>query len=325
MFTQVPNMTLVWREMMTSTKFGLLATSLAACLMMGGGSADARTLDPANPQDALEISKRLQCGISEDQPAVYHWSGNIYGRSPGLRDKLLFKGEGMNIRTCVEVNDPKRGKGWRLVSREVMLMLDPKTGEVLGQWENPYTGETVEVMHIHNDPVNGRPNFATGADGTPFTLGSLREAGPYVFMPFEAPLFYTNPLTGDYQEYVGGEYHAMEIFDFGALKSELYDSTTPTSYPMVSWVRISGWAPWMKMGSRPGQMVFNAMGRKLPGGFDELPEVLKTEIRANYPTYEQAPPKNDMRPNETTWTKFKLLTDRKRAAATGEAKPGAGH
>jgi hypothetical protein len=310
--------------MMTSTKFGLLATGLAACVMLGGGSASARTLDPANPQDALEISKRLQCGVSEDEPAVYHWSGNVYGRSPGVRDKLLFKGEGMNIRVCVEVDDPKRGKGWRLVSREVMLMLDPKTGGVLGQWENPYTSETVEVMQIHNDPVNGRPNFALSADGTPFTLGSLREAGAYVFMPFEAPLFYTNPLTGDYQEYVGGEYHAMEIFDFGALKSELYDSSTPTAYPMISWVRISGWAPWMKMGSRPGQMVFNAMGRKLPGGFEELPAVLKDEIRANYPIYEQAPPKDDMRPNETTWTKFKMLTDQAREAAGGTGKSGEG-
>lgn len=310
---------------MTSRKFGRWATALLAGATLAAGAADARTLDPANPQDALEISKRLQCGVSADKPAVYHWSGNIYGRSPGVRDKLLFKGEGMNIRRCVEVNDPQRGKGWRLVSREVMLMLDPKTGEVLKQWTNPYTGETVEVMHIHNDPVNGRPNFAVGADGKPLTLDSLREAGDYVFMPFEAPLFYTNPLAGDYQEYVGGEYHAMEIFDFGALKSELYDSTKPTAYPMISWVRISGWAPWMKMGSRPGQMVFNAMGRKLPGGFEDLPAVLKNEIRANYPIYEQAPPADDMRPNETTWTKFKLLTDQARKAAGTGGKSGEGH
>ncbi|ASJ90994.1 DUF1838 family protein [Porphyrobacter sp. CACIAM 03H1] len=310
---------------MTSRKFGRWATALLAGATLAAGAADARTLDPANPQDALEISKRLQCGVSADKPAVYHWSGNIYGRSPGVRDKLLFKGEGMNIRRCVEVNDPQRGKGWRLVSREVMLMLDPKTGEVLKQWTNPYTGETVEVMHIHNDPVNGRPNFAVGADGKPLTLDSLREAGDYVFMPFEAPLFYTNPLAGDYQEYVGGEYHAMEIFDFGALKSELYDSTKPTAYPMISWVRISGWAPWMKMGSRPGQMVFNAMGRKLPGGFEDLPAVLKNEIRANYPIYEQAPPADDMRPNETTWTKFKLLTDQARKAAGTSGKTGEGH
>jgi hypothetical protein len=81
----------------------------------------------------------------------------------------------------------------------------------------------------------------------------------------------------------------------------------------------------MKMGSRPGQMVFNAMGRKLPGGFEELPDVLKSEIRANYPIYEQAPPKDDARPNETTWTKFKLLTDKAREAAGTSGKSGEGH
>jgi len=303
----------------------LVAGSFVAASLGLTSTASAQTLDPSNPADAVEISKRLQCGISEDEPAVYHWSGNIYGRSPGIRDKLLFKGEGMNIRRCVEVEDPERGKGWRLISREIMLMLDPKTGEVVDQWENPYTGKTVDVMQIHNDPVNGRPNFPIGRDGSPFQLSTMRVEGPYVFMPFEVPLFYTNPLAGDYQDYVGGKYHAMEIFDFAALKDELFDASKPTAYPMISWVRISGWAPWMEMGGRPGQMVFNAMGRKLPGGFEELPDVLKNEIRENYPIYEQAPPKDDTRRNETTWTKFKLLTDQARAAAEEKPKDEAGH
>lgn len=309
---------------MKLTKSLYVAASLMAGALLAGPSV-AQTLDPSNPEDALEISKRLQCGVSEDQPAVYHWSGNIYGRSPGMRDKLLFRGEGMNIRRCVEVTDPERGTGWRLISREIMLMLDPETGEVVDTWENPYTGETVEVMQIHNDPVNGRLNFPRAADGTPFSLGTMRVEGPYVFMPFEAPLFYTNPLAGEYQQYVGGTYHAMEIFDFAAMKDELFDASLPTAYPMISWVRISQWAPWMEMGDRPGQMVFNAMGRKLPGGFEELPDVLKDEIRENYPIYEQAPPKDDTRRNETTWTKFKLLTDQAREAEGHDSSANAGH
>lgn len=310
---------------MKSIKSLLVAASMIAGATALSSPASAQMLNPDVPEDALEISKRLQCGVSEDEPAVYHWSGNIYGRSPGVRDKLLFLGEGMNIRRCVEVTDPERGTGWRLISREVMLMLDPETGEVADTWENPYTGETVDVMQIHNDPVNGRPNFPRGADGSPFKLSSLREAGPYVFMPFEAPLFYPNPLAGEYQQFVGNMYHAMEIFDFAALKTDLYDASKPTAYPMISWVRISPWAPWMEMGGRPGQMVFNAMGRKLPGGFDDLPDVLKDEIRENYPIYEQAPPKDDTRRNETTWTKFRMLTDAARAAAKDEDHTEEGH
>ena len=310
---------------MRLSKSVLVVAGLAASAVCAGTPAYAQMLDPADPEDALEISKRLQCGVSEDEPAVYHWSGNIYGRSPGVADKLLFKGEGMNIRRCVEVDDPERGRGWRMVSREVMLMLDPETGEVVNEWENPYTGKTVTVMQIHNDPVNGQPNFAVGSNGKPFRLSTLREAGPYVFIPFEVPLFYPNPLAGSYQQYVGNMYHAMEIFDFAALKSDLYDSSTPTAYPMISWVRLSPWAPWMEMGGRPGQMVFNAMGRKLPGGFEELPDVLKNEIRANYPIYEEAPPKDDARRNETTWTKFKLLTDEARAGEADRPKEEADH
>jgi hypothetical protein len=281
------------------------ATALALC-----GTAQARMLDPAKPEDALEISKRTQCGEKDGQPAVYYWSGNVYSRVEGERDRLLFRGEGMNIRQCVAVTDPQRGKGYRQVSREIMLYLDPATGQVLREWKNPWTGETVEVMHIANDPVNGRPQFPIGADGKPFTV-NIKRMGQWVQMPLEVPLFYTNVLGGEYQEYVGNDYHAMEIFDFAARADEILDSAKPTAYPSVSWVRLSNWMPWMKMRSRQGIMIFNGMGTKLKS-FDELPPVLRQEIAANYPAYTSPPPGDDARPNETTWTVFKKKVDAKR-------------
>jgi hypothetical protein len=284
------------------------ATALALC-----GIAQARMLDPAKPEDALEISKRTQCGEKDGQPAVYYWSGNVYSRVEGERDRLLFRGEGMNIRQCVAVTDPQRGKGYRQVSREIMLYLDPATGQVLREWKNPWTGETVEVMHIANDPVNGRPQFPIGADGKPFTV-NIKRMGQWVQMPLEVPLFYTNVLGGDYQEYVGNDYHAMEIFDFAARADEILDSSKATAYPSVSWVRLSNWMPWMKMRSRQGIMIFNAMGTKLKS-FDELPPVLKQEIAANYPAYTAPPPGDDARPNETTWTVFKKKVDERRKSA----------
>jgi hypothetical protein len=284
------------------------ATALALC-----GIAQARMLDPAKPEDALEISKRTQCGEKDGQPAVYYWSGNVYSRVEGERDRLLFRGEGMNIRRCVAVSDPQRGKGYRQVSREIMLYLDPATGQVLREWKNPWTGEMVEVMHIANDPVNGRPQFPIGADGKPFTV-NIKRMGQWVQMPLEVPLFYTNVLGGDYQEYVGNDYHAMEIFDFAARADEILDSSKATAYPSVSWVRLSNWMPWMKMRSRQGIMIFNAMGTKLKS-FDELPPVLKQEIAANYPAYTAPPPGDDARPNETTWTVFKKKVDERRKSA----------
>jgi Protein of unknown function (DUF1838) len=295
-----------------------------AALSLPGAAALAQSksgmLDPAKPEDALEISKRVQCGEADGKPAVYHWAGNVYSRVQGEPDRLLFKGEGMNIRQCVSVTDPKRGKGYRLVSREIMLYLDPKTGEVIRKWDNPWSGETVDVMHIANDPVNSRPSFPINADGTPYTT-TLRREGRWIFQPFEVPLFYHNVLQGDYQDYVGGKYHAMEIFDFAFEADEILNRKNPTAYPIISWVRISDWMPWMKMRGRQGQMVFNAMGNKLKS-YHELPKILKDEIALNYPTYTAPPPGDDARPNETTWTVFKKLVDQQRAASGDKPKQG---
>ncbi|MGL5839793.1 MAG: DUF1838 family protein [Sphingorhabdus sp.] len=300
-----------------------IAIALIAALTVGVSATAQKPhmLDPDKAEDALEISKRVQCGEADGKPAVYHWSGKVYSRVQGEPDRLLFLGEGMNIRTCVTVNDTKRGKGWRLVSREIMLYLDPKTGEVLRKWTNPWTNEIVDVMHIANDPVNQRPSFPIGTDGTPFKLNARRE-GRWFFQPFEVPLFYHNVLGGEYQDYVGGKYHAMEIFDFAYDAEEMLNTKNPTAYPIISWVRISEWMPWMKMRGRQGQMVFNAMGNKVKT-FDELPTVLKDEIALNYPAYTAPPPGDDARPNATTWTEFKKLVDAERAKS-GE-KPKTGH
>ena len=279
----------------------------------------ARTLDPDKPEDAVEIMKRAQCGAKDGTPAVYHWTGKIFSRVAGEPDRLLFTGEGMNIRQCATVIDPKRGKGYRQVSREVMLFTDPKTGEVIRNWTNPWTGEAVEVMQTANDPVNVPTAFPYSADGKPFQ-SHYKRMGQWLAMPLEIPLFYHNVLSGDYQDYVGGQYHAMEIFDFIARADEILDTNNPTAYPSISWVRISDWMPWMKMRGRQGQLVFNAVGTKLDS-FDALPTLLKDEIAAHYPTYRQAPPADDARPNETTWTAFRKWADERRKASPPPARP----
>jgi Protein of unknown function (DUF1838) len=286
----------------------LLGTGILAL----ASTASGRMLDAAKPEDALEIMKRTQCAAKDGDTAVYYWSGKIYSRIDGEPDRHLFNGEGMNIRRCVTVNDPNRGKGWRQVSREVMFMIDPESGKIVDKWVNPWTGETVDVMQINNDPVNGRPSFANGADGKPYSI-TLKPMGRNTLMPLEVPLFYHNVLGGEYQDYVGGKYHAMEIFDFAFDTNEMMDTKNPTAYPTIAWVRISDWLPWMKMRGRQGQVIFNAMGTKLKS-YADLPAVIKDEIAAHYPTYTDAPPGDDARPNATTWTEYKKLVDAKRAA-----------
>ena len=73
----------------------------------------------------------------------------------------------MNIRQCRNFEDPERGHGYRSVSREILIYMDPSSNEILRAWTNPWTGEEVEVVHVANDPVNMRgPSYAYRADGS---------------------------------------------------------------------------------------------------------------------------------------------------------------
>lgn len=287
------------------------AALVAAAMPM---TASAQTIDLSTPAGAIAANRKVQCSTVDGEPVVYHWSGRVFARSPGVPDRHIFNVEGMNVRQCGTVTDPVRGTGYRLVSRELMLYLDPQTNEILRSWTNPETDQVVEVVHVANDPVNSRPTFERNADGSPFRFSGRVSQGK-VFLNFEAPLFYVNPLGGDYQEYVGNQYHAMEIFDFSMQEADLIDGSRSRADPAIAWVRISPWLPWMRMGGRPGGLVFNAVGQTMANGIEDLPQVLRNEIAANYPDYVAPPPLSDTRPNETSWTYFKKVFDAERAAA----------
>lgn len=281
-------------------------------LAAAGASAENVSREGA---EALSWRARMTCGTSEQGVTRYgFWEGALWSRVPGERDRHLFDVIGINTRQCATLDDPKRGPGFRSVSREIMVYLDPKTGEVIDEWLNPWTGETVKVMHVANDPVNMRaPAYALAEDGTPARL-ELRHYDDKLVASNEIPLFYTNPLAGEYQQYVGGQYHAMEIFNTFYRAADFLEPAGPRiADSLLTWQRISKFMPWMQMGDRPGLMVFNATGFST---FDpaRVPARLWAVLDARYPSYRQPPPIDDARPNETTWTVFKKQVDAAAAA-----------
>lgn len=271
----------------------------------------AATFDLSKPEDALKVARKMSCSLEDGKTIIYWWKGGAFSRVPGERDRHLFNVEGFNIRQCATHADPKRGYGYRSVSREIMLYLDPETGQVLRKWKNPWSGQEVEVIHVANDPVNGRPNFALSEDGKPYKFEATWKKDR-VWTSGEGALFYTNPLGGDYQEFVGGEYHAMEMINTFAYAKDLLDATKPTLDRItLSWARVSEWLPWMEQGDRAGMMIFSTVGKRVKS-FDDLSPVVKDEVKSNYPAYMQPPPVDDNRPNETSWSYFKKVFDAKK-------------
>ena len=273
-------------------------------------------------EKALEIRQKTTCNTLEEGKTSYGmWEGKIYSRVQGEKDRHLFNVVGINVRQCDCVEDEVRGKGFRSVSREIMMYLDPKTEEILDKWENPWTGELVDVIHVANDPVNMRGYvYEKDEEGNPSVKTSFRKYGDIGVTSYEIPLFYKNPLAGDYQKYVGGTYHAMEIFNTYYKAEELTNSSIKDlSRSNISWQRMSQWLPWMEMGSRPGWIIANATGETVLEKENIWPRIQKI-LDDRYPDYNTPPVKDDKRPNETSWTVFKkFLADQEaKAGSSGE-------
>jgi len=292
---------------------GIVATTSVAAEQRKPGAVPLPPppLDLSRPEGVIAANRKMACSLEDAKPVVFWWKGGAYSRVPGERDRHLFNVEGMNIRQCGTVQDPQRGSGYRLVSREILLYLDLETGNPLEKWKNPWTGKENDVVQVTNDPVNGPPIFPLGADGAPAKWRGTSMKGR-VWTSGEVPLFYKNPLGGDYQEYIGGDYQAMEMLTMFAYEKDLLDASKKEVTDLtISWARTSNWLPWMEMGDRVGMMIFTTVGKRLLKA-DDLTPLMKQEIATHYPAYTAPPPLDDARPNETSWTYFKKKVDGKR-------------
>lgn len=288
------------------------AAQLALVALVGAAAAAQPVLRPGDPAGAFEVERAMGCGSTDvTAPQYYFWTGQVYGRRAGEKDRLLFTVQGVNPRACRDVEDPARGTGYQAAARELMLYLDPQTGAVLDRWTNPWTGETVDVIHMENDPASMRvPAFPRDAQGRPAAARmAFVDMGAAWVATRSSSFFRDSPLGGDYQDYVGGKYRVMELSTF-TLPRAVVDAWRP-GRPLpytASWVRISDWLPWMKMAGREGQIVLTSQGRSTLS-FDDLPEPLRSTIATRYPQLRRTPDFDDPRPFQTSWDSLKKALD----------------
>jgi len=249
---------------------------------------------------------RTVCSLDSNEDTFIAWNGTVYDIPNQERQSIIFKVSGFNVARCYQVNGL-----WYKSSREVMLYLDPVTGEVLNTWENP-SGQTVPVVHVAN-PVVQFP-LGTSTSGAEFTV-----AGDFSTFISNAAVFYPNPLyanpaTRPYADYE--QYSAQEFFQWNVLTKNLQQNWMfPVSDTInnvaVAWNRVSPYLPWMNMGDADGFLQTTANAYKVKN-FDYLPEVLKNVLNTKIPLYKTAPPcvfKNPYAPypnwaSTTSWSYF---------------------
>lgn len=244
----------------------------------------------------LEEFVRVRADLAGGETLVW-WTGDVYAWMPGDGPHHLFGFEGVNAARAVPVDG-----GYDLLAREAACYLDPVSREPVDTWENRYTGEREDVLHVWNDPVNQR--WRTDGPRGPFRAPKVRIGDDVVFNT-DVLLAYPSPLpVADYPAHSGDDtYRAMELFQFFVRARDLEDPSLDSAPCTLSWTRVAPWLPWMRMGDRPGALVYHCRGAKVPS-WDRVPERVRTFVEKRDPAFRTAPGQWSA-PNETSWTYFR--------------------
>jgi Protein of unknown function (DUF1838) len=227
------------------------------------------------------------------------WNGSVYAFVPQEKQQKLFDIIGMSVARCLQNQEGK----WFITSRELAFYLDPKTGQILNRWQNPWTKEVVPVVHVANNPVQ-----------SPLSVKSpVKISRETAIFSFDLLLTYPNVLATDpkFRNYSSEPlYQAGDFFKFIVPVEQLTNSSLTTATDVSgSWTRVSPWLPWMKMQGKSGQLVYSTSLKKT-SQFEELSPLIQQQISTRLPIYRSAPKCFLDAKNETSWTYFQKHYDR---------------
>lgn len=272
----------------------------------GGGASRHSGLNFSDPFDNLYAFGKLWATYA-DRPVFSAFQGLMYGMVGNQRLRPLFGYTGFGGFQARLTNTGHV----RLRGKETGYFTDLASGEILEHWDNPYSGETVEVFNFLNDRVRGEitpamPRFHFGDsddiptlmnDGTapssddgevPFVLPWQR-MGEQVLLSWDYTHRYRNPVTPErWPAASTGEFiNPSEHFTFFCDAAELEDRSVDCARFTCGFSRLSPWWPWMKMGQKhPEGTLFGRMhSYKQNRGYDDIPRLVMDYTERHHPEY----------------------------------------
>jgi len=296
--------------------FGAAALSMGACgdvnvtindddVNVGNGDANGSKDYLGGPYVDLSTGEgnkiayaRTQGNLDESVQKTGWFKGYVMGVRPGEAIRDLFGFAGFGVSRLQQNEDGSIAK----ILREVGYYTDLRSGEVLEEWENPYTNETVPVVPIANDPFNyvisdhfpEPPRFGGLNEEVPPKIPFVlpwQQRGPRVDMEIHIHLYYPNALDPAkwVRESTGSMVQVSEFFAFHLDGAQLQNPDLTTLPYHGVWNRTTPWLPWMLMGQSPGFCQYAAF----MGAGEDLEQIHDRKLldyaEKHHPKYFNAP------------------------------------
>ncbi len=231
-------------------------------------------------------------------------NGYVTGTVMGVRDNEPVRPlMGFEVFSSIRVLKQPNGDYQRLC-RELVFYRNLQTGELMDEWDNPYTGERVRVVDVANDPFNyvlsefypEPPSYGGLNKDKPPRRPFLRDwtliDDDTVVLTSDIHLFYPNALDPKKwpRESAGPMNRVSELFRYVIDRADI-ENESLTHLPHTGvWNRITPWLPWMLMGQTPGHIVYAGTFSSVKG-LEAVPERVANRVRERFPSYVVAPEK----------------------------------
>lgn len=257
-------------------KLLLLSTSgLAGCAspaLIGSNDLD-------DPDGLLQAFQRLS-GSFDDRLIIWWMSGTRYGVVSARATALYGMQVGMFHR-----NYQQPDGSFKSAFFELTYYTDLVTGQLLEEYDNPYTGKTNRVRHVRLGPeIRHLSTGGLRAEENEMIRDYRTSMGPPVingdrlWIPssVEATIKFPKPTA---PEILLNIYTTVQ----GSL-AEALDPSIVSADCTFEFHNVLKWEPWMQMGDHPGHLMSTASGRKLEA-VEDLPASYREMANLVHPKY----------------------------------------
>lgn len=237
----------------------------------------SQTLDDPVARTKL-IAKVLGSTVEQERHAFLKF--HIFGFAGDGNLIPFFTMNNYVVQEWVPIED----NSYELQHYEVAYYSKFDTAEPLEEWENPLTGEVIEVPHFVLGPVyrSYAPDMSQSSASFASDPLNITMIGDRVYIPTLSKFAFPNSLSpeewGPYSNGPTTFWDSMLVYS--ADVQDVFDETKTHVPAEMHMQNLVSWAPYFKLGQTPGRTMVRAYGQHI-SGYDALP----ADIRKNLEKY----------------------------------------
>mgnify|MGYP001824295203 CR=1 FL=1 len=265
------------------TALGLIGGAAAAPLVRAPlAQAEMLSLDTSNPAHTLMITRKLAHTMDDD---IVFWWAQLTRMF--MLDKIATPLWNVHVGALLNTRDIDEHGSYETTAISMVFYTDLETGEYLRTFDNPFTGQTVDINYFPARPSK-RVTSIMGPKSEPPTrpgyeiisshpMGPAWVEGDDVWVRVD-DITRMEPETPE----AGPVFRVNDWSTYHGAVSDVANTEIRNAPATWHFNDVLSFPPWLGMGDRPGDFVSRGFGRKV-SGFRAMPDRLNDLIKERHP------------------------------------------